>query len=310
MSNCDIKAQCGIGALFKLQVYKADTNELVRETPIFRNLVLNQGFEKFVRYYYKSTGNFGYYKCFVGTGNSTPIAEQTKLDNQVAVTDWRIGYSTVLNNTASNVVPNQICDDFYHGVRSTFRFNTGAINNTVREVGITWNYDGLFNRALIKDAEGNPTGIEVGADEFLDVTVEIRLYPIKITTGQFNLLDSKGNVRSAHDYTITLGNFQADDYWWMSFYDLPHFYNEQWKDLGSPGNMSQNRNGNKCINRTSLALNSQNGTHKYIKDTLYLFNHKTEATIELTPPIVKTNTMEMGYTFSISVDRYTPPETA
>ena len=68
----------------------------------------------------------------------------------------------------------------------SWRFDPGDATGTPTEVGVGWleypppNYDEehrCFSRALIVDGAGNPVSITVLADEYLDVTYAMRLYP-------------------------------------------------------------------------------------------------------------------------------------
>jgi len=73
--------------------------------------------------------------------------------------------------------------------RKTWRFAQGAAAGNLSEVGVGWATSGsLFSRALILDSGGTPTTITVLADEFLDVTYELRQYPVTTdNTGTFVL---------------------------------------------------------------------------------------------------------------------------
>lgn len=68
-----------VGAVLKLVVRKADTDEIVGETPEFHNLVLMTGLTRM---------GVGAWidRCCVGTGNSTPVASQVALDSFLAST--------------------------------------------------------------------------------------------------------------------------------------------------------------------------------------------------------------------------------
>lgn len=181
MINIEKKLEtCG---RFNLIVRKAETDEIVRETGWFDNLVLDQGLNTMA-----TTAWFE--SCKVGTGNSTPVVTQTQLDAFVAFS------STVQTsqNGATATTP------YYKWQRKTFRFNAGLFNNTnLTEVAIGYNTTangaGIWNRALIKDGSGNPAVLTVLNDEVLDVVCEVRAYQSENDiSGTFNLLDKSGNV--------------------------------------------------------------------------------------------------------------------
>ncbi|HHW53750.1 MAG TPA: hypothetical protein GXX13_11310 [Acinetobacter towneri] len=182
----NLNTKCGVGAVLKLIVRKADTNEIVRETPEFHNLVLNTGLERM------AVGTW-IDRCCVGTGNSTPVASQVALDNFLASTTTTAPGASDTGGIQVTTAP------YYWFGRRTWRFAQGAATGNISEVGLGWGNSNLWNRALIKDANDNPTTITVLADEYLDVVSEVRVYP-KESTGSFNLVDKVGAVISTHSY--------------------------------------------------------------------------------------------------------------
>jgi hypothetical protein len=127
----------------------------------------------------------------VGSGNSTPDAEQTDLDSTVAHN----------STTVSSVSGTDTVDHTYAKLTRTFRFNTGVAAGTLSEVGVGWgtSADQLFSRALILDGEGEPTTITILEDEVLDVIYELRVYhPEEDIEGTIEL----GGVN--YDYAIRL----------------------------------------------------------------------------------------------------------
>lgn len=177
------KIHTAIGATFKLAVYKSD-GTLVRESGKFKNIVLDSGLVRMGK------GN-AINLCMVGTGNSEPNVGQTKLDAILASTG-------IMQSTQS--VDNTKTKPYYYGVVGTFRFNTGQAIGNLTEVAIGWERDKCWNRALIKDALGNPTTLTILADEYLDVTVEIRMYPTAKSEGSFNFRNKLGDIISTHNF--------------------------------------------------------------------------------------------------------------
>lgn len=182
----NFNTKCGIGAVLKLVVRKADTDEIVRETPEFHNLVLTTGLARM------AVGTW-IYRCCVGTGNSNPVVSQVALDSFLAST-------TTIVTGAANTGGIQVTDaPFYWFGRRTWRFAVGVATGNISEIGLGWGNSNLWNRALVKDIEGNPTTITVLADEYLDVISEVRVYPQE-STGSFNLVDKVGGIISEHTY--------------------------------------------------------------------------------------------------------------
>ena len=192
----NFNAEVGIGAVLKLVVRKAETDEIVRETPEFHNLVLNTGLARM------GVGTW-IDRCCVGTGNSTPVATQTSLDSFIGST------TAIATGTTSTGGIQVTTAPYYWFGRITWRFAVGIATGNISEVGLGWGNTNLWNRALVKDAEGNPTTITVLADEYLDVISEVRVYP-KTSTGSFNVVDKVGAVISAHTYKAVPKMFAAN----------------------------------------------------------------------------------------------------
>lgn len=190
-----IKVPVGMAGIFhNVQVKRAD-GTVKFETGEFANLILDQGLTRMVQL---NSGNpitpiACFTSCSVGTGNSPPAANQTALDNQVANTN--IGDASV---TAAG----HNYDEGYIWSRYTYTFGLGAINNqNISELAIGWGGGAsIFSRALIRDAEGNPTSITILSDEQLIVTWEHRRYwPQEDIVGTIANVGNKGGT---FQYTV------------------------------------------------------------------------------------------------------------
>lgn len=160
MFNLQLESE--VQALFQFNIRKKGSKEIVKTTPWFPNIVLNNGLDRL------GDGDVSSY-CRVGVGGSTPIATQTQLDQQVAYTGAIEGSPQFGVNSAQG----------YSYIRKTFRFDTGVAAGNISEVGVGWAPEGdnnLFNRALIRDTSNNITTVTVLTDEVLDVLVELRSY--------------------------------------------------------------------------------------------------------------------------------------
>lgn len=158
-------------ARFKLQV-RNEQGEITKETDWFDNLVLNQGLNLM------ATRNW-FNMCMVGSGNSTPLVTQTALDSSI---NWTTTLVADVQGAASSA-------PYYKWQRKTFRFAAGNATGNISEVAIggreyisSW-VNTIWNRALIKDANGNPTTVTVLSTETLDVVTEVRMYidPTEVT---------------------------------------------------------------------------------------------------------------------------------
>ncbi len=129
--------------------------------------------------------------CHVGSNNATPNVLDTSLGGYMA------GTTTVQSTShgAQSTAP-------YYGWKTiTYRFALGAVVGNVAEVAIATaaaSTAPIFSRALVLDGGGSPTTVAVLADEVLDVTYQLRLYP--------DLVDRTGTITvtgsGSHDYTL------------------------------------------------------------------------------------------------------------
>lgn len=181
----------GLSGHFKLTAVNAKTGK-TRELAEFDNLILDQGLN--------ALGTQGCLRyCQVGSGSTAPEVTDSGLQSYVAGTQY---LST--SQTAQSTAP-------YYATRTVqYRFAPGVAAGNLSEVGIAWATSGpaLFSRALIKDAEGDPTTITVLSDEYLDVTYSLRSYP--------PLVDSTFNVTIngvEHACVLRAAKVTNDDYW-------------------------------------------------------------------------------------------------
>lgn len=291
-----------VGARFKLVARKASTEEIIRETDWFQNIVLDTGLARM------SVGLW-IDRCCVGTGNSTPVATQTQLDTFKASTTTD-QYST--GGIQVTTLP------YYMWARRTYRFGEGVAAGNISEVGMGWANANLWNRALVKDTNGNPTTITVLADEYLDVITEIRVYPQETLSGSFNFLNKAGAVVSSHTYTGRAYYGNASAYHQQLGVNDFSIYNGS---LGTTPTATPTGarlsyglpttteyptpTSIKCTKKFLLAVG--NGIHKTLlvdyKGLLQTSGSGYQ--VEFTPTITKTDQMELTYTISMSWGRYT-----
>jgi hypothetical protein len=157
-----IEIQHRLAGFFKLEAVRPDgTKRLLADW--FPNLILNQGLNRI------GASSDWLQSCRVGTGNTTPTNTDTNLVAHVAGTTTQSAQTT----SATGSPP------YYGYSQRTFRFDQGAAAGNLAEVGVGWsNADAsnLFSRALILDGDGDPAVVTVQADEFLDVSYELRSY--------------------------------------------------------------------------------------------------------------------------------------
>ena len=146
------------------RVYRADGT--VRLEHEFDNLITNAGLDRYGFVNTNAQTAFGY--ALVGSGTSIPQVTDTALANKIA-------HTTTTANSASGYSSGT--PDYVFS-RITYRFVPGTLNNvTLTEVGVGWTTTSVFSRSLILDSNGQPTSIVVLADEYFDLTYELRFYP-------------------------------------------------------------------------------------------------------------------------------------
>lgn len=297
-----------IGALFKLVVRKQHDDSIVKETDFFHNLVLDTGLNRM------SVGTW-IDRCCVGSSNITPSNTQVALQGFVAST-------TAYNSDNSGLVSTSPC---YLWVRRTWRFAVGVATGNISEVGLGWSNANLWNRALVKDINGNPTTITVLSDEYLDVVSEIRVYPAEVLSGSFNLLDKTGALISAHTYTgkpylnavswttsevkINDGSSPSPNYVFSG--DIGATVTSQpsgsYQRPSVSNIASSHPTARSAKSVITFSPSEANGfAHKSFLIANTLLGSNNGFQIQISPTISKTASQTLKYNFTLSWDRYTP----
>lgn len=149
---------------YALKVHKADTGALVRSRGPFKNLFLTSGLD--------ILGSWNGASAYVGTGTTPPVISDTQLQTV-------LGRSSVIQGNSVEAAGG--APDYWSTSAQTWRFNPGVATGNITEVGVgagasTSSYT-LMSRALVVDASSAPTAITVLADEYLDVTYQLKMYP-------------------------------------------------------------------------------------------------------------------------------------
>ncbi|WP_168416468.1 hypothetical protein [Acinetobacter indicus] len=298
----NVQINNSVGARFKLLARKASTEEITRETEWFKNIVLDTGLNRM------SVGTW-IDRVRVGSGNSTPVASQTQLDNTIASTTTLFGGNGTISKQTTT-------SPYYVAVNRTYRFAEGVAAGNISEVGCGWGTGlALWNRALVKDLNGDPTTITVLSDEFLDVIVEVRYYPTQSFSGSFNLLNKTGGIVSSHTYA---GLPQFSEY--NAGFDMMlsrgvSLYSGSMNSINTdPSNLigsvittsSSYPNPITLKSASTFELTEAVGSIKTIRFDFNVISKGIGSAykFEIDPPIVKTNQMVLSFTFSISWGRY------
>lgn len=136
------------------------------ELPSFKNLITDNGLRLF-----GSSDNFLRY-CNIGSGSTVPSASDTSLTNRLR------GSNTINGIDVSGADNTDALNPFVYKRRRIRFAPTGSAYN-VSEIAFGEDAAGLnlFNRVLVKDVGGSPISLSVLGDEFLDVQIEVRVYP-------------------------------------------------------------------------------------------------------------------------------------
>lgn len=163
----------------------------------FENLILDQGLDRMGTNSIRSC----LFAVHVGSGSAVPNQSDTQLQNFIAASNT----SQSVNGFAQSATP-----PYYIAEQVVKRFAEGAAQGNLSEVGIGWGLSGstLFSRSLIKDVNGDPTTITVGADEYLDVLYELRIYP---DTADMTGVVSIGGLD--YDYVARPARISNVSYW-------------------------------------------------------------------------------------------------
>lgn len=180
----------GLKGEFRVVVKDADTEEVRFDSGFQDNLITNWGLDRFGGYHvaseetygrnlsdYQSRGwapypvtlDLGYY-CQLGSGNAEPKVTDTGLQAfEVEVSDG----SNNINNTATVIHLPQSNEYAIHHT-SYYKFNRNINNKNISEIALSpytndHEFKGIFTRALIKDALGQPTTLTVKSNEVLEV---------------------------------------------------------------------------------------------------------------------------------------------
>lgn len=180
-------AKVGLEGFFTFTAHggKRGTVQLGSTSP---NMILNAGLD---RLFSNNSGNM-VARCALGTGTTPVTAADTGLASAAP------GAVTTTTQTTWPTAPTYVAGPpDYTSNTIVFRFAVGVAVGTFTEVMVGNTAGTAWSRALIVDGSGNPTDIDVLADETLDVAYTLRIYPFQT--------DATGTVTLegvSHAYTL------------------------------------------------------------------------------------------------------------
>jgi hypothetical protein len=144
--------------------------------------------------------------CGLGTGTTAPAASNVQLEQPVLDVNGGIAWTDMIWN-GTPVPIQETTFPYEYKISAVANFTPGIVSGNLTEIGLyqgdpqTGEYK-VFSRALIKDANGNPTTLTVANDEYLDV-----YYYLKTTFSPINQpfsisingVTKTGRVRSVID---------------------------------------------------------------------------------------------------------------
>lgn len=153
----------GMKGFFRFQTVNKFSGKVTSDTGFFPNLLLDAGRNHMADEAFMTS-------CQVGTDNTAPAVSQAALFGHHA------GTTTIVDTTTGS---QDAVSPYYAWKRRIFRFGVGTVAANLSEAGVGWGTTGstLISRALILDPVlQTPTTVTPLADEFLDVTYELRYY--------------------------------------------------------------------------------------------------------------------------------------
>lgn len=163
----------GVCGEYTIKKYKVGVKEPVQVVGPFKNLITNWGMDRI------GPGTLNSSYIYLGTGTATPTVGDLQLANYAARTDLHAHTPEVIERDETATL-------FWTQTSLNKRFNPGKAVGTFTEIGFGDNGSvpptpsptyRLMSRALIVDGSGSPVAITVLADEYLDVTYTVRMYP-------------------------------------------------------------------------------------------------------------------------------------
>lgn len=300
---------------YVLTVHREDGS--VKATHEFPNMILNQGLDRMGQ-----ASNSGVLTSFhVGAGSTPVQPTDTGLAAPIATVTWG-------GQAADN---GYVAAEKYHWRSWSQRFGQGKAAGNLTEVAIGWATSDtdmgngkLFSRALILDANGQPTTLVISANEFLTLTYELRNYVPTgdvVTTATIDGVERTVTIRPANNAKTQDG--------WGSLLPAVNPYNGGQSMIydgivpctGVIKGENSMPDGQANINQSPGRVWSAYVPGSYRREcvctyTIGQVNHVHNSYLFVTgigqwqvgisPPLTKDNTMEVKINLAVSWGRYTP----
>lgn len=299
-----LSAKYGVSGFFRLVVKKSKTNETVKDTGFFKNVITNFGMNSL------GGQNNSFQGCTVGSGSSPELPTDTVIQSLVARA------TTYAPSGSPSNISGVDAGKYYAACRATWRFAEGAAAGNLTEVGVIADNSApnyyLFSRTLIKDEYGSPITITVLPDEILDVYYEGRIYLQDIATegsvvvgaGSYAFKALSGQMTASSAANIFTRGFpnRGDSY--ALAYDgplgLPPANNPSGELTGAsnrPVSSAYVQDSFKCSTTYVFVPGNATGSHRSYRMDITI---GPTYVIEITPAYVKSETTELKLTHSVT----------
>lgn len=171
---------------FRLEITNEETGDYF-DSGFNNNVILN----KFFNLSGSASQYFGYCSVVFGSGSNIPLITDTNLQSPISNSDIPAKDGGIDGRSRDG-------NTFKFEKTLSFEGSKGKVQGNISELGLSYNRDDyyLFTRALVKDSQGNPTTISLGANDIVKLTYKIG-YTVDLTT---SLLDTQ---------TIDVGGVQT-----------------------------------------------------------------------------------------------------
>lgn len=178
------------GYIESLQVTDIDGN--VKRDLNFKNVFLDSGFQAMV---HEGVSNMEsmFPRLYLGTGTDAATRTQTDLTSK----DDTGRYLDHDSSTTTHARYYEGDNTIRTSLVKTYKSEKGGASGTWSELGLA-NSDGIMvTRSLIKNEAGNPTTINILADEYLTITYRVNLYTkVAAASGTITVLGETYNYRA------------------------------------------------------------------------------------------------------------------
>ena len=223
-----IKAGGKVSGVYGIKVLRnAGTDkEFIEDFGESPNMLLNGFFDRF------ASGNLKHndWAMFVGSGTTPVEANQTQLVNQIGNIEYMFSNMAVNDNVKEG-------SDYISSTTGVAKWGVGGIVGNISEVGVRLGSQigsTVDSRALIVDAQGNPTAITLTSNDKLEISYTLKyIIPIQqhvsvvdflgvsttCTLEPLGVLDkNKNNLSSAFVYGLSNAIYWSDN---RPIYDNP-----------------------------------------------------------------------------------------